>query len=461
MAAKRRLRNNPAMRCSEKVRLDPTRRTKPELRLLGDRVSRLWNAANYKCRQAFLAKTGVPVGATLEALMKDEPDYRQLPSDIAQEVLKKLSEAWKSYFELRQKWTGGKLKDKPGLPAYRKDRKTGERPFDLIPIKHSRSYSVDPRDAHIVLPRDRRRASGGGRLHVSYRGRVRFPGKMGRAEVTWDKVRRRWYMAWSVTVEDLKPREGGLRAAIDLGVRISVSLSVEGQPQALHFEAREALKDWDWLGREIAKEQAHIAGTRGPAREDRAPSSRAIARLHQLRRLRVEHAMRCMAKRIAEECDHLGVTQVFMGWPKNILRDVKYGSSAWAGRIHAFWSFDKVLGYLAAALGNFGIAAARVGERGSSSTCPTCNSGEVVRNPRWSLRCRSCGERMHSDQAGSRNILRQQVADAGFGEVPGADRDGLEASPRTVTLRWDTHLWRERFVNPGREGSLPEFSKAA
>jgi transposase len=292
---------------------------------------------------------------------------------------------------------------------------------------------------------------------------------MGRAEVTWDKVRRRWYMAWAVTVDDVPQRDGGVAAAIDLGVRISASLSVEGRPQALHVEAREALKDWDWLGREIAREQSCIAGTRGPAREDRAPTSRAIARLHQLRRLRVEHAMRCMAKRIAEECDRLGVTRVYLGWPKGILREVKYGSSAWAGRIHAFWSFAKVLGYLEAALGKFGIAAARVGERGSSSSCPTCKSAEVTRSPRWVLRCRACGERMHSDQAGSRNILYaatggrrcQQVAGAGFGEVPGAGRDGLEASPRTVTLRWDTHLWRTRFVDPGREGSLPEFQKAA
>jgi len=131
------------------IRLDPPKRHVEDLKILGDRVSRLWNAANYLCRQNFFAKAGVPIGFKLEAAMKDTPDYRQLPSDIAQETLKKLSEAWKSYFKLRSKWSADPAKNqKPGFPAYRKDRKNNTRPFDFIPIKHARSYSLDAKDAH-------------------------------------------------------------------------------------------------------------------------------------------------------------------------------------------------------------------------------------------------------------------------------------------------------------------------
>jgi putative transposase len=155
------------------VRVDPGKRQAEELKILGDRVSRLWNAANFRCRQAFLAKEGVPLGFKLEAEMKDSPEYRQLPSDIAQEILKKLSEAWKSYFELRAKWTANPAKSqKPGLPAYRKDRKTGTRPCDFIPIKCNRAYAHDAKDAHIVLPRDRRSKHTAGRLHMPYRDDV-------------------------------------------------------------------------------------------------------------------------------------------------------------------------------------------------------------------------------------------------------------------------------------------------
>ncbi len=106
----------------------------------------------------------------------------------------------------------------------------------------------------------------------------------------------------------------GKDAAVDLGVRISASLSIEGVPQALHFEGRELLKDWDALGREIAREQHAIAGTRGGDAE-KCPHSRAISRLYQKRRLRLEHGWKGIAKTVAETCVEHGVGTVHLGYP--------------------------------------------------------------------------------------------------------------------------------------------------
>lgn len=133
---------------------------------------------------------------------------------------------------------------------------------------------------------------------------------MGRAELLRDPIRRRWYLTWSVKVVPPRQIEGGSSAAIDLGVRIGGSLSIAGIEQALHFDNKALLAEWDYLGREIAREQEAIAGTRGKVREDRAPSSRGIRRLHQKRRLRLEHAIRCFAKAIAEHCFAHGVSMV-------------------------------------------------------------------------------------------------------------------------------------------------------
>jgi putative transposase len=446
------------METANTIRVDPTINSKPELQVVGDRVSRLWNSGNYLCRQHFLNKKGVPVGVNLENLMKATPEYRQLPSDVAQETLKKLSEAWRSYFALRAKWNKDPVKcQKPGLPKYRKDRKTGERPFDLIPIKSPRSYAIDAKDVHLVLPRDRRpKGKASGRLHIAYRGRVRHTGKMGRAEVRYDRVRRRWYMSWFVRAETPEPVESQRVAAIDLGVRIVSSLSIEGQTLALHFDGREILKDWDFLGEEIAREQKAIAGTRGQ-QPDQAPFSRNISLLYAKRRGRQEHALRCIGKEIAELCQARDVGTVFIGWPKDIRRDKAY-NSLWAGRIHNFWSFDRASKVLANALRAVGITTVRVGERGSSSTCPCCGSKDVVRSPRWLLVCRSCGERIHSDQAGSRNIAKFQK--------PSLCWDGAEAALRTETRRWSRHLWELRFANPGLQtvgdsDGLLEFLYAA
>ncbi len=435
---------------TEVVRIDPSRKGEALLRLVGDRVSRLYNAANYRCRQAFLGNEGVPAGARLEKLMKATPEYRQLPSDIAQEVLKKLSEAWKSYFALRAKWKKDpNSKQKPGLPDYRKDRRTGQRPFDFIPIKHPRSYAISHTAASVVLPRDRRHKPGE-RLQLPYRGRLRHPGKMGRSELCRDPVWKRWYLAWAVTTAAPSPVSGDKAAAVDLGIRIAASLSIESIAQALHFDGRELVKEWDYHGGVIALEQEAIAGSRG-GQADRCPSSLAIRREHQKRRLRLEHALKAMAKAIATACADAGVAVVYLGHPKGVSRDVNYGSR-WNGRIANFWSFDKALSILTWALQAGGIKAVRVGERGSSSECPSCSSTDVRRHPRWRLRCKTCDENIHADQAGSRNILKFQK--------PSISWAGAKAAPRTVTQRWTHHLWDLRSANP-KGHTMPEFLNAA
>jgi hypothetical protein len=179
---------------TNRLRLTPDKEQQDTLRTLGDRVSALWNVANYRCRQSFFAGRRVPGYSALCAELKTHEAYRELPSDVAQEVLKKMSEAWKSYFELRGKWQRGELTDKPGLPRYRKHR-NGSRPTGYIPIKCGRSYAVNARIAAVPLPADLRTA---GRLRLSYRGLRRYTGKPGRAEIVFDGGRGCWYstMRW-------------------------------------------------------------------------------------------------------------------------------------------------------------------------------------------------------------------------------------------------------------------------
>ena len=77
------------------LRIAPSREEGATLRVLGERVSRLYNAGNYLCRQAFITRRPIPSYAALckRLPLEYEADYRALPSDIAQEVIKKLAEA--------------------------------------------------------------------------------------------------------------------------------------------------------------------------------------------------------------------------------------------------------------------------------------------------------------------------------------------------------------------------------
>jgi transposase len=391
------------------MRLDPSPKQLQTMMLLGDRVSALWNAANYACRQAFLAGEKVPSYASLCCAFQDHDAYRALPSDIAQEVLKVLLEAWKSYFKLRAMWKAGDLEDKPGLPKYRKNRKSGMRPTDWIPIKSERSYTVESRTVSVTLPRDLRHA---GRLVLSCRGIRRYQGAGRRAVIYFDLARGRWYFRYSVLVPDpaLKPWEGV--AGIDLGIRVLVSLSIAGIERAFHFLGRDVLKDWQYWTRQIAEHQRELA-------HRNKKTSKRLKRLYAMRRARLQHAWDAMARRIASLCRHYRVGRVVIGWPKGILNDHNL-SHTWNGLTHSFWSFDQMSQRLMLALRRAGIVPEQVGERGTSSHCPRCQSPRVVRRPRHFLRCRNCQLLVHSDQAGSFNMIRQKYP---------VVWDGAEAAP--------------------------------
>lgn len=413
----------PAVRTNT-LRLTPSADAERTLRLLGERVSRLWNAGNYLCRQAVIGKQPIPSYATLcrELPKRYAADYFGLPSDIAQETIKKLCEAWKSFRALRKRFAQGQLKDKPGLVTYRK-HKNGSRPFDFIPIKTARSYAV-ARSFELTLPADLRTK---GRLSMTYVGCERYQGARKRAEIEWNSARRRWYLRYAVEVPD-KVISGSSRAAgIDLGVRIAASVSIEGVAQARHFSACELLKDWDYWGRAIAEHMQALAVRN-------RKTSRRLQRLYAMRSARWKHAWQAIAREIATTCRRQCVGVVYLGWPKGIRDDCNY-SRLWNGRIHNFWSFAAASQILRTALERQGILVQQVGERGSSSTCPACGSKDVVRYPRQTLTCKACESRVHSDQAGSRNIVK-------FNK-PSVIWDGAKAAPRPDTLRWTKQRWED------------------
>lgn len=406
------------------LRLLPGKSEEKALLMLGDRVSALWNAANYRCRQAFLAGESVAGYARLCATMAGHEAYRALPSDIAQEVLKKLAEAWRSFFALRKKWQRGKLPAKPGLPRYRK-RKDGSRFSDFIPIKCGRSYAVDSRAVALTLPADLRSE---GRLLVKYRGLRRYGGKPGRAEIAFDAGRARWYFRYAVEAQEVPQRTRGRIAGIDLGVRVLASVSIEGFETAIHFLGREVLKDWDYWGRKIAAHMGELSH-----RPPGSRSSKHLRRLHARRRDRLVHAWEGLAKRIVAVCRAHGVGTVRIGWPKDIRREVDY-TRKWNGRIHGFWSFDRASRIIEKHCARAGIRVERPLEQGTSGSCPSCGSKDVVRRPWNRLRCRSCGVAMEANQAASRNIVKMDKPSLW---------DGAEAAPRPEVFRWTRHRWAD------------------
>jgi IS605 OrfB family transposase len=413
------------MKRTNVVRVLPDKNQKQVLETLGERCAALWNTAQYRCSKAFLKGEPVPSYATLCAEFQSHPAYRALPSDVAQEVLKKLRKAWDSFFALLRLWRKGELEERPGLPGYWKDRRTGKRLVKLIPVKSPRSYSLDTRALSLTLPEDLR--NGSGRLVLRTRGVLRFHGTPKALELRYDPVKRRWYAHQVVELPEpdrkAKPEK---YAAADLGSRILAALAVERVDHQLLFSAREVWKDFLYWTKQIEKEQSRL-------NQVGRKTSRKLKRLYQLRTRRLRHTFIALAAEIARVLKRNQVTTLFLEDLTGIREDMDFGPKNIL--VHNFWAFRMLKNLIEAACTRAGIRVVPVEPRGTSSSCAVC--GSPVRRPvRHKVACEKCGCVWHADANAALNILLQ-------GSSKG---HGAETTPlKPLALRWNRHRWVSRF----------------
>ncbi len=92
----------------------------PFLEYLCTTANKLINCGIYLARQWYF-KLGCIAGKyNLEKQLKSNINYKFLHSQAAQQTLRGVAEAFKSYKELSQKYNQRELADKPQLPKYRK-----------------------------------------------------------------------------------------------------------------------------------------------------------------------------------------------------------------------------------------------------------------------------------------------------------------------------------------------------
>lgn len=245
-------------------------------------------------------------------------------------------------------------------------------------------------------------------------------------------------------LKDKKFKEpNGRIAGIDLGLRISAALSISGHEHAILFSGRNLLKEYDYWTRQISKHQKQL-DTR------KLKTSRRLSRLYQIRKRRLEHGQQSIAKAIAGLCKSNNVREVLIGWPKGIRNDVKIRKD-WRGKIHNYWAFDKFSAQIEGALNKVGVLSVRVGERGTSSTCPWTQdiNHKLVRKPRYKLSCKDCIKSMHSDAAGSLNMMYLNQSSAS-NEV---NWNAVKATAVPYVNIWNKQKWsyrikQETYIRP-------------
>ncbi|MDJ0799897.1 MAG: transposase [Calothrix sp. MO_167.B12] len=81
----------------------------------------LYNYANYLVRQSFIFEKKYLSFNQVYHLVKEQPDYQALPRKVSQQVLKVLSQNWKSFFEANKAYQldPEKFTGQPKLPKYK------------------------------------------------------------------------------------------------------------------------------------------------------------------------------------------------------------------------------------------------------------------------------------------------------------------------------------------------------
>jgi putative transposase len=391
------------------------------LRDLLDASASLWNELNYERRQNFFDSNSV----------WDTADYRKqyigvLGSATAQQVIRKNSEAWRSFFAARE---NGEDTAPPGywgnedegreLRTYiRNDQytlETGERSRLEIPVGQDlkEKYGLGYHD----------------RLRLEVIGDPKWEGEQGRLELYYDEVDDTFRAIQPVTVPDSR-RDSPIAeesAALDVGANNLVACTTTTGQQYL-YEGRDLFARFRETTEEISRLQSKLREVRY--------SSRRIRRLYRKRTRRRDHAQDALVRDLMERLYDEGVATVYVGDLTDVLSE--HWSAEVNEKTHQFWAYRSFIDRLATTAEEYGIAVEVESEAYTTAECPVCGERDETERDGDVFRC-SCGYEGHADLDASQTFLERQAGESEVGSMA-----------RPVRLKWDDHNWSEIPHSPER-----------
>jgi len=392
------------------------------LRELLDASASLWNELNYERRQNFFDGDSV----------WDTADYRKqyvgvLGSATAQQVIRKNSEAWRSFFAACE--DGEDI----APPGYWGNEEAGR---ELRTYIRNDSYTIETGERsrlEIPVGQDLKDEYGLGyydRLRLEACGAPKWDGEQGRLELYFDEIDDTFRAIQPVTVPDSRQDSplASEEAALDVGANNLVACTTTTGQQYL-YEGRDLFARFRETTEEIARLQSKL-------QEDRNSSQR-IRSLYRKRTRRRDHAQDALVRDLIERLYAEGVDTVYVGDLTDVL------SEHWCAEVnektHQFWAYRSFTDRLAATAEEYGITVRVRSEAYTTAECPVCGELEKTERDGDVFRC-PCGYEGHADLGASRTFLERQA---------GINLD-VGSMARPVRLKWDDHIWSELSRSPER-----------
>lgn len=361
------------------------------LRELLDASASLWNELTYDRRQQFFDGDSV----------WDAADYRRqyvgvLGSATAQQVIRKNSEAWRSFFAALK---NGEDTAPPGYWGNENDGRElrthirndqypleiGERSRLKIPVGN------DPKDEYGLGYHDR--------LRLEVCGAPKWDDEQDRLDLYYDEVDDTFGAIQPVTVPDSRQDSplADEAAALDVGANNLVACTTTTGQQYL-YDGRKLFRPFRETTEEIARLQSLL-------REER-DSSRRIRRLYRTRTRRRDHAQNALVRDLVERLYDEGVATVYVGDLTDVL------SGHWSARVnektHQFCAYRSFIDRLATTAEEYGITVEVRPEAYTTAECPACGEREKTERDGDEFWC-PCGYEGHADLDASRTFLGQQA----------------------------------------------------
>nr|WP_315908822.1 transposase [Halapricum hydrolyticum] len=392
------------------------------LRELLDASASLWNELNYERRQNFFDGDSV----------WDTADYRKqyvgvLGSATAQQVIRKNSEAWRSFFAACEDG------EDTAPPGYWGNEEAGR---ELRTYIRNDSYTIETGERsrlEIPVGQDLKEEYGLGyydRLRLEVCGAPKWDGEQGRLELYFDEIDDTFRAIQPVTVPDSRQDSplADESAALDVGANNLVACTTTTGQQYL-YEGRDLFARFRETTEEIARLQSKL-------REGRNSSHR-IRSLYRKRTRRRDHAQDALVRNLIERLYDEGVDTVYVGDLTDVLVD--YWSAEVNEKTHQVWAYRSFIDRLATTAEEYGITVEVRSEAYTTAECPVCGEREKTERDGDVFRC-SCGYEGHADLGASRTFLERQA---------GVNLD-VGSMARPVRLKWDDHIWSELSRSPER-----------
>ena len=268
------------------------------LREVLDASASLWNELTYERRQQYFDGESV----------WDTADYRKqyvgvLGSATAQQLIRKSTSAWKSFFSLKEN-------DEPcSPPGYWGNEEEGR---ELRTYVRNDQYTLETGDRsrlEIPVGTELKAKYGLGhteRLRLEVAGTPKWDGKQGRLELYYDEALGQFRAFQPVTVDDsrLDSPLADETAALDIGANNIVACTTTTGQQYL-YGGRDLFERFRETTREIARLQSKL-------RDGRYTSKR-IRRLYRRRTRRRDHAMDALARNLMQRLYAEGISTVYVG----------------------------------------------------------------------------------------------------------------------------------------------------